>query len=83
MPNFFYDEAMIRQNICEPSEEMLVTVWSSVFFYLKSLIKSHHVEARQDLGLQCKLWPEPNVSLSHTGQDKGGIFSACCGQRGG
>lgn len=37
-------------------------------------MKSRHVEARRDLGLQCKLWPEPNVSLSRPGQDGGGIF---------
>lgn len=40
----------------------------------KSLIKSRHVEARRVLGLQCKLWPEPNALLSCPGQDGGGIF---------
>ncbi|KAI9514669.1 hypothetical protein NQZ68_031556 [Dissostichus eleginoides] len=41
----------------------------------KSLIKSRHEEARHDLGLQCKLWPEPNALLYHPGQDGGGSLS--------
>ena len=61
----------------EPTEETIkchsVVWWVSS---RKSLIKSHHVEARQDLRLQCKLWPEPNASPSHPRQD-GGIFFCC------
>lgn len=40
----------------------------------ESLIKSCHVEARQILGLQCKLWPEPNAWLPCQGQDGRGDF---------
>lgn len=65
------------------TESLKVTVWSAVVLSHKSLIKSRHVEARQDLGLQCKLWHEPNASLSRPGQDGGGISLACRGQRGG
>lgn len=62
-------------NGCEPTEEKL-ECHSVVWWVLshESLIKSYHVEARQDPGLQCKLWPEPNAWLSRPGQDGGGIL---------
>lgn len=62
-------------NVSPLRKSLDVTVWFGAVLSHKSLIKSHHEEARHDLGLQCKLWPEPNALLYHPGQDGGGSLS--------
>lgn len=66
-----------NDSVVEPARHSLVLR----VLYHKSMIKSCHVEARQDPGLWCKLWPAPNASLSHPGQNGGGLSLAWSGQR--
>lgn len=70
-------QCITNKQMTEPTENTLEC--DSVVWWVlshESLIKSRHVEARQDLRLQCKLWPEPNAWLSCPGARwKRGLFA--------